>query len=157
MIVSKLLFFRYFSTQVVITILNSDVCRTICKMDIHVTCYVESLRSWLVWWLVWNPSWFHWLPGLWEFGYVKATALVGVFYSWSLVNWAVLLQLVLKQCSTLNLSYVYLKQKFLFHRISFWQLIAIIDIGVFKSKKVLPEYASGHFLYAQIRTFRCLI
>jgi hypothetical protein len=25
-----------------------------------VTGYVESLRSWLVYWLVWNPSWFHW-------------------------------------------------------------------------------------------------
>ena len=60
------------------------------------TCYVESLRSWLVWWLVWNPSWFHGLPGLWEFDYVKATTLAGVFHSWSLVNWAVLLKSVSK-------------------------------------------------------------
>ena len=89
----KLLCFCYFSTQVVITILKSDVCQTICEMDIHVTCYVESLRSWLVWRLVWNPSWFHGLPGLWEFDYVKATALAGVFHSWSLVNWAVLLHI----------------------------------------------------------------
>ena len=36
MLVSKLLYYRYFSTQLVITILNSDACRTICEMD--VTC-----------------------------------------------------------------------------------------------------------------------
>ena len=45
----------------------------------------------------------------------------------------------------------------LIYKISFWQLIAIIDIGVFKAERVLPKYASGHFLYAQIRTLRWLI
>jgi len=38
----KLLYFHYFSTQVVINILNSDVCQTTCEMD--VTC---DLLCWI--------------------------------------------------------------------------------------------------------------
>jgi len=87
----KLLCFRSFLTQVVINILNSDVYQTTCEMEVTCDLFVESLRSWLVCWLVWNPSWFRGLQGLWEFDYVKATALAGVFRSWSLVNWAILL------------------------------------------------------------------
>jgi hypothetical protein len=59
---------------------------------------------------VWNPSWFHGLPGLYEFKYVN-WAENRWFCTWALINWVVLLQLVSEQDLVYYYPYVYLKQK----------------------------------------------
>ena len=82
---------------------------TCCNMWLVVLNYV---RSWFVRWFVWDPLWFH-----------RTTRFIWVQVWWfdrfsdcyctcALMNWTVLLQLVSEQGSTLNLSYVYLKQRF---------------------------------------------
>jgi hypothetical protein len=53
------------------------------------TCYVESLWSWLVCWLVWNPSWSHWTARViwaqvWEFDHFS-----DCFYTCALIIWTV--------------------------------------------------------------------
>jgi hypothetical protein len=111
------------------------------------TCYVESLWSWFVCWLVWNPLWFHWTTEViwvqvWQFDHFG-----DCFCTYALIIWAVPSQLASEQDSTLNMSYVYLKQRFLFAKISFWQLIATVFKFEFKLK-----CANGHILYAQLST-----
>ena len=43
----KVLCFRYFSTQVVITLLNSDVCQTTCEMDVtcDLLCWITTILA----------------------------------------------------------------------------------------------------------------
>ena len=53
------------------------------------------------------------LPGLWELKYRNLIASVIVFGTYVLMIWSVLLQLASEQDSTLNMSFVYLKQKYL--------------------------------------------
>jgi hypothetical protein len=53
---------------------------------------LNLLRSWLVCKLVWNPSWFHWLPGY--TGLSLLNCLLGGWFSYLIsYNWSVLLQL----------------------------------------------------------------
>jgi hypothetical protein len=52
---------------------------------------LDSLRSWLLCELVWNPSWFHGLPGYTGLSLLNRP-LVGWFSYLILYNWAVLLQ-----------------------------------------------------------------
>ena len=133
---------------------NSDVWGT-CEMD--VTC---GLLCWITMILVecklvWNPSWFQLTTG---FIWVQVWRLDhsgDCFRTCALINWSVLLQLASEQDSTLNMSYVYLKQRFCLRK-SVLTTYSYLYIGVFKSE-ILLKCASGHILYAQIRTFRWLI
>jgi hypothetical protein len=70
------------------------------------------------------------LSELYGFKYGNLINFGDYFYTCALIIWVVPSQLLSEQDSTLNMSYVYLEQRFLFAKISFYQLIA--TIGVFK-------------------------
>jgi hypothetical protein len=128
----EVLCFCYFSTWVVITMLNSDLCWTICEMDVTcdvlcwittiLACMLVGLKSFMISWTT---------EVIWAQGQ-KFDRSSDYFCTCALIIWMVPSQLASEQDSTLNISFVYLKQRFLFAKIYFWQLIAIIS--VFKSK-----------------------
>ena len=120
----KLLCFRYLWTHFVITMGTVMYEVLVNYLWNEVTC---GLLCWItvilvVCKLVWNPSWFQLTIGfiwvqLWWFDHSG-----DCFHTYALINWSVLLQLVSELDSTLNMSHVYLKQRFLFAIINFYNL-----------------------------------
>ena len=89
---------------------------------------LNYVQSWLVCWLNQDPSRYSMDYQIYMGSSVMVYCFGGCYCTCALINWAVLLQLASEQGSTLNLSYLYLKQKVLYYEII--------------------KYASGHLLYA---------
>jgi hypothetical protein len=119
-----------------------------------VTCYGELCMILIVCWLVWNSLWFRQTTGfiwdqIWWFDHFG-----GCYCTCASINWMVLLQLPLVQDSILNLSYVYLKQRFYFTK--FILTTYSYMYRCVKSWNLNLDYVSGHILYVQFKNYRWL-
>jgi hypothetical protein len=108
---------------------------------------------WVVIKLVWNPSWF-WLTTRIRWAQVREFRRFGAcFYTYALIIWTVLLQLVSEKNSTLNTSYGNLKTK----AFGCEKCFSTYKTYKCQQSKIISIVCQWSHPLAQIRTLRWLI